>query len=38
VRRDGAERFLEDVRKDESELAERLRLKPIELGHDHSRR
>jgi hypothetical protein len=31
VRGDEAERFLEDVRADEPELAERLRLEPVEL-------
>ena len=31
VRREDAERFLEDVRADEPELAERLRLEPVEL-------
>ncbi len=31
VRREQAERFLEDVRADEPELAERLRLEPVEL-------
>jgi hypothetical protein len=31
VRREQAERFLEDVRGDEPELAERLRLEPVEL-------
>jgi hypothetical protein len=31
VRREHAERFLENVRADEPELAERLRLEPVEL-------
>ncbi len=31
VRREDAERFLEDVRADEAELAERLRLELVEL-------
>jgi hypothetical protein len=31
VRRDDAERFLEDVRRDDAELAERLRVEPVEL-------
>ncbi len=31
VRREDAERFLEDVRVDDSELADRLRLEPVEL-------
>jgi hypothetical protein len=31
VRREQAERFLESVRADEPELADRLRLKPVEL-------
>jgi Tic22-like family protein len=31
VRCEHAERFLEDVRADERELAERLRLEPVEL-------
>ncbi len=31
VRREDAERFLENVRADEPELAERLRLEPIQL-------
>jgi Tic22-like family protein len=31
VRREQAERFLEDVRADEPELAERLRLEAVEL-------
>ncbi|HEX2112413.1 MAG TPA: Tic22 family protein [Gaiellaceae bacterium] len=32
VRREQAERFLEVVRADQPELAERLRLEPVELG------
>jgi hypothetical protein len=31
VRREQAERFLEDVRADPPELAERLRIEPVEL-------
>ena len=31
VRREDAERFLEEVRDDDSELAELLRLEPVEL-------
>jgi hypothetical protein len=31
VRREDAERFLDDVRADEPELAERLGLEPVEL-------
>ncbi len=31
VRREDTERFLEDVRVDEPELAERLRLEPVEI-------
>ncbi len=32
VRREDAERFLGDVRDDDAELAETLRLEPVELG------
>ncbi len=31
VRREDAERFLEDVRRDDAELAEWLRVEPVEL-------
>ena len=32
VRREDAERFLEEVRADDAELAEKLRLEPVELN------
>ncbi len=31
VRHEDAERFLEEVRRDDAELAERLRVEPVEL-------